>query len=269
MAQTIVLGNEKGGCGKSTIAIHVVALLMRDRGGSVGVIDLDARQQSMVRFFENRERFGERRGTPLVMPALETVSPSDERDRGRADEDDRAALTEAISELKQKCQHIVIDTPGASTALTESAHRVADVLLTPINDSFVDFDMLARVNAANGEIEGPSVYSRSVWSARQWRVENNLQPTDWIVMRNRIASLEARNQRRVRKSLDKLAARMGFRIAMGFSERVIFRELFLNGLTLLDLSPMSKMVRFSLSHVAARQELRDLAKELGIGFDSV
>ena len=268
MAQTIVLGNEKGGCGKSTIAIHIVALLLRN-GGGVGVVDLDARQQSLVRFFENRERFAERRGTPLVMPTFQTVSPSEERDRVCAEEEDRTALTTAISELRQTCQYIVIDTPGASTVLTEYAHRFADVLLTPINDSFVDFDMLARVNAANGEIEGPSVYSRAVWDSRQWRVEKNLQPTDWIVMRNRIASLEARNQRRVRKSLDRLAARMGFRIAMGFSERVIFRELFLNGLTLLDLSPASKMVRFSLSHVAARQELRDLAKELGIGFDTV
>ena len=268
MARTIVLGNEKGGCGKSTIAIHVVALLLRE-GGGVGVIDLDVRQRSMMRFFENRDEFADRRSTPLVMPVFRSVEPSNRRDRAEAEEEDRASLAEAIAELGRDCRHVVIDTPGAATTLTENAHRLADVLLTPINDSFVDFDVLARVNATNGEIEGPSVYARAVWEARQWRVERELPPTDWIVMRNRIASLEARNQRRVRKSLDKLAARMGFRVAMGFSERVIFRELFLNGLTLLDLSPMSKMVRFSLSHVAARQELRDLAMELGVGFEGV
>lgn len=268
MPRTIVLGNEKGGCGKSTIAIHVVALLLRN-GSAVGVIDLDVRQRSMLRFFENREQFAERRGTPLVMPICRNIEPSGSPDRSQAEEEDRVALANAIADLGQTCEHVVIDTPGASTPLTENAHRLADILVSPINDSFVDFDVLARVNAANGEIEGPSVYARAVWGARQWRVEHGQPPTEWIVMRNRIASLEARNQRRVRRSLDKLAARMGFRVAMGFSERVIFRELFLNGLTLLDLSPMSKMVRFSMSHVAARQELRDLAKELDVGSESI
>ena len=268
MSRTIVLGNEKGGCGKSTIAIHVVALLLRN-GSGVGVIDLDVRQRSMLRFFENREQFAERRATPLVMPMCRTIEPSGSRDRAQAEEEDRVSLANAIADLGQTCEHVVIDTPGASTPLTENAHRLADILVSPINDSFVDFDVLARVNAANGEIEGPSVYARAVWGARQWRVEHGQPPTEWIVMRNRIASLEARNQRRVRRSLDKLAARMGFRVAMGFSERVIFRELFLSGLTLLDLSPISKMARFSMSHVAARQELRDLAKELDVGSESI
>ena len=268
MARTIVLGNERGGCGNSTIAIHVVALLLRD-GSGVGVIDLDVRQRSMLRFFENREQFAERRATRLVMPTCRKTEPSESLDRAQAEEEDCVSLANAIADLGQTCEHVVIDTPGASTPLTENAHRLADILVSPINDSFVDFDVLARVNAANGEIEGPSVYARAVWSARQWRIEHGQPPTEWIVMRNRIASLEARNQRRVRRSLDKLAARMGFRVAMGFSERVIFRELFLNGLTLLDLSPISKMARFSMSHVAARQELRDLAKELGVGSGSI
>ena len=208
MARTIVLGNEKGGCGKSTIAIHVVALLLRE-GRGVGVIDLDVRQRSMIRFFENRRVFAERRGTPLVMPTFRTIEPSEQYDRENGESDHRVALATAIEELAQTCEHIVIDTPGAATMLSENAHRMADVLLSPINDSFVDFDVLARVNATNGEIEGPSVYARSVWDARQWRVERSLPATDWIVMRNRISSLEARNHRRVRKSLDKLAERMG------------------------------------------------------------
>ena len=263
MSRVIVIGNEKGGCGKSTVAMHVVALLLRS-GCGVGVLDLDPRQRSMHRFLENRRAFADRRQTELLMPEFRVLQPSQSRDRQLADKEDTRAVETLVAEMGRAGQQVVIDTPGTASVPSRAAHRLADVLITPINDSFVDFDVLAQVNATNGSIERPSVYSREVWEARQWRAEQGLPPTDWVVMRNRISSLEARNQRRIRKSLDRLAQRLGFRVVLGFSERVIFRELFLNGLTLLDLAPSSKMVRFSLSHVAARQELRDLARAIGV-----
>ncbi len=262
MATTVVVGNEKGGSGKTTVAIHLAAFLLRK--GDVGVIDLDTRQRSMSRFFENRDAFRNRRDVPLSTPRVWRVEASEARDRVEAEEADRRAVSEAVVELGQSCRYLVIDTPGASTNLARHAHYLADVLITPLNDSFVDLDVLARINAADGEIESQSVYSGTVWEARRWRSEQDLPPPDWVVIRNRIASLEARNHRRVRDSLDKLAERIGFRVAHGFSERVIFRELFLNGLTLLDLSPSSTIARYSSSHVAARQELRVLVNELDI-----
>src|SRR3546814_12498496 len=70
--------------------------------------------------------------------------------------------------------------------------------------------------------------------------------------RNRLAHREARNMRRVGAALGELAKRVGFRVIPGLSERVIYRELFPRGLTLLDLAAMGQT---SLSHVAARQEL--------------
>ena len=85
---------------------------------------------------------------------------------------------------------------------------------------------------------------------------------DWVVMRNRIASTEAKNKKRLSLALVTLAERIGFRIAPGFGERVIFRELFPTGLTMLDLPQPGLDVSLSISHIAARQEVRELVSTL-------
>jgi chromosome partitioning protein len=83
-------------------------------------------------------------------------------------------------------------------------------------------------------------------------------------MRNRLSPLDAKNKRRVGDALTALAQRIGFRVAPGLSERVIYREMFTAGLTLLDLSDEGAAASFTLSHVAARQELRDLILGLNL-----
>ena len=132
-----------------------------------------------------------------------------------------------------------------------------------MNDSLVDFDMLARLDPASGKVKGPSIYSEMVWKARQARAATGRRQMDWVVLRNRIASLDARNKRRVAAALDELARRIGFRLVPGFSERVVFRELFLSGLTLLDLRETDPKA-ISMSNVAARQEVRDLVRALDL-----
>ncbi len=261
-AHVIVLGNEKGGSGKSTTAMHLLVALLRD-GKRVGALDLDLRQKSFFRYLENRQAYGERLGAQLLMPRRITITRSDLPLRDHAAEADRESLEGAIDELSRDCQFIVIDTPGAVSALTQAAHAAADTLVTPINDSLVDFDLLGRVDPESGKVLGPSVYSEMVWTARQRRASTRRPPTDWVVLRNRIATLESRNKRRVSKVLTDLASRIGFRIVPGFSERVIFRELFLNGLTLLDLK-QGGLINLTLSHVAARQEVREMVRALAL-----
>lgn len=259
-AHVIVLGNEKGGAGKSTAAMHLFVALARS-GHRVGAIDLDQRQQSFFRYLQNREALGARLGKPLLLPERAAVAPSRAALRDEAANEERAALSEAIERLSQTCDFIVIDTPGAVTTLSEAAHAAADTLLTPINDSLVDFDLLGRVDPASGRVTGPSIYAEMVWSARQRRAAAGRPPMDWVVLRNRISMLESRNKRTVGKVMEELARRIGFRIAPGFSERVIFRELFLNGLTLLDLK-QGGTISITMSHIAARQEVRDMVKAL-------
>ena len=258
----IVLGNEKGGSGKSTTAMHLFVTLAQ-RGVQIGAIDLDSRQKSFFRYLDNRAAYAERAGVKLIMPQMAAVEPSAAPMRAKAALEDRENLLSAVEHLGHTCQVIIIDTPGSATPLSEAAHAQADTLITPMNDSLIDFDLLGRIDPASGKIKGPSVYSEMVWSARQYRAAEGREPTDWVVLRNRMSTLESRNKRKVGGALTELSRRIGFRVIPGFSERVIFRELFLNGLTLMDLREDGP-VAMTLSHVAARQELRDMIRALSL-----
>ncbi|HUF87699.1 MAG TPA: division plane positioning ATPase MipZ [Thermohalobaculum sp.] len=257
-----MLGNEKGGSGKSTTAMQIFVALAR-AGHRVGALDLDPRQQSFFRYLDNREAHARRIGTSLRMPRRVRIEPSQAPLREAAAEADRAQLAQALADLSADCAFVVVDTPGAATPLSEAAHAAADTLITPINDSLVDFDLLGRVDPECGRVIGPSIYSEMVWKARQRRAAQGRRPIDWVVLRNRLATLDSRNRRRVGEVMEDLARRIGFRIVPGLSERVIFRELFLNGLTLLDLEEDGP-IELTMSHVAARQEVRELMRALNL-----
>ncbi len=253
----IVLGNEKGGSGKSTTAIHVVIGLMRD-GYRVGALDLDARQGTLAGTLAARQHFITSKGIPLPMPAFASVHRSTLDNRLDAEAEERARFDAAFTEIAQSSDIIVIDCPGADTYLSRYGHAHADTLITPINDSFVDFSMLAKVDPDNHDIVQPSIYSEMVWEARKNRFSADRGRIDWIVMRNRLAASEARNKRDVGSTLESLAKRIGFRTLKGFGERVIFRELYLQGLTLMDVREANIGIAMGLSHVAARAEVRAL-----------
>ncbi|MCB1354138.1 MAG: P-loop NTPase [Rhodobacteraceae bacterium] len=267
MAQIIVMGNEKGGSGKSTTAMHVITALVR-AGHPVGALDFDLRQRSLFRYLDNRDDYMRRHGFALPMPRRIAVEASDLDSRLDAELEDQERFLEAIADLSRDCEYIVIDCPGSHTSLSRAAHAAADILVTPLNDSLVDFDMLARLDPVDGHILGPSLYSEMVWKARQNRATAGRAPMDWVVLRNRMSTFDARNKRRVGAALDELASRIGFRIAPGFSERVIFRELFLSGLTLLDLRGDDPQA-MTMSNIAARQEVRDLVRALDLPAASV
>ena len=183
--------------------------------------------------------------------------------RAEAEAEDQIRFDAAIAELSGTCDFILIDCPGSHTGFARMAHAIADTLITPMNDSLVDFDLLARLDPESGRIKGPSVYSEMVWKARQARAATGRRQMDWVVLRNRMAALDARNKRRVGVALTELATRIGFRLVPGFSERVVFRELFLSGLTLLDLKETDPAA-MTMSNIAARQEVRDLLRALDL-----
>ncbi len=256
-ARVIVIGNEKGGAGKSTVSVHLsIALLCI--GKKVGVIDLDVRQRSLTRYLENRTRWMQNTNAVLKMPEIVRLEASKERDLDRAEAEESQRFLMSLSRLKRECDFIIIDAPGGDTFLSRLAHMHADTLITPLNDSFVDFDLLGDVNPQTLEVLRPSFYSEMVWNCRKTKAQTSRRPIDWVVMRNRMSPLAARNKERVGGALEHLSKRIGFRLAPGLSERVIYRELFPAGLTLLDLSESASDVAFTMSHKAARQELRDL-----------
>ncbi|MEL7485791.1 MAG: division plane positioning ATPase MipZ [Pseudomonadota bacterium] len=258
MTHVIVLGNEKGGSGKTTAAMHVCVALLKS-GYRVAAIDLDMRQRSLTRYLENRDQYCVAQGRDLPRPITPTVNASSLDSRAASKQAETDALGAAFETLGD-CDFVVIDCPGADTHLSRLAHDHADTIITPLNDSFVDFDLLARIDPATDQINGPSVYSEMVWDARKRRAISGVPGgIDWIVMRNRVSATRANNKRKMGEKLEDLSARIGFRLARGFGDRVIYRELFPMGLTLLDLGGPDAPVRLStMSHVTARLEIRSL-----------
>lgn len=259
----IVIGNEKGGSGKTTTAMHLVVALLR-LGFRVGTIDIDARQRSFSRYIENRRNTIAKEGTPLPLPSHIVITKSPFTTQVETEDDERDRFTRALAKLLVATDFVVIDAPGNDTYLARLAHSYADTVITPVNDSFVDLDVLASVNGMTLEVEKPSIYSEMLWEQKLQRARRDGGSIDWVVMRNRLSNIDARNKRLVTRVMDDLVKRLGFRQAPGFSERVIFRELFLLGLTVLDVLETTKAGTLSMSHLAARQEVRELLKALKI-----
>ena len=262
MAKIIVFGNEKGGSGKSTTAIHV-AISLCYKNKSVGIIDLDLRQRSMSRFLENRNDFCEKQKSDLPSPTYYRIDQSNKDSKAESNAEEEKRFAEALTTLEESCEFLVIDCPGGISNYVKMAHTVADTLVTPMNDSLIDFDLLAKIEASTGKVVGPSIYSEMVWECRQVRASAKHPPIDWVILRNRISHVFSKNKYQVGKSLINLSKRIGFRLSAGFSERVIFKELFLSGLTLLDLEKMDDW-QPTLSHISARQEMRMLLASLNL-----
>lgn len=256
----IVLGNEKGGTGKSTASMHLITYLLR-LGFSVGAIDTDARQGTLTRYIENRMTYCTSTGTDLVIPEHHPIYRSANESVDAAQVEEQNKLVEVMGKLKDK-DFIVIDTPGTDSHLSRTAHSYADLLITPLNDSFVDLDMLGRIDPNTYEVLRPSTYAEMVWDQKKQRAMRREPASEWIVMRNRLSNIYAKNKEEMQKALESLSKRLGFKTAQGFGERVIFRELFLKGLTVLDLKDAG--IPMSLSHISARQELRRLLESLGL-----
>lgn len=258
----ITIGNEKGGTGKSTTAMHLAVGLLK-LGYRVGSIDLDGRQGTLSRYLTNREALARAMDRNIAMPVHRRIDCSEASNRGVAEREERARLREAFADLADR-QVVVIDTPGGDSYLSRLGHTNADMLITPINDTLLDIDILAHIDPNQREVRAPSAYCEMVWAQNDRRVSSGREPIDWIVMRNRLTHIDAHNKRAIADLLDKLTKRIGFRLVPGFGERVIFHELFLTGLTVLDLPDdrVRGWNNISLSH--ARREIRDLLLAVGV-----
>lgn len=248
-AHLIVFANEKGGSGKSTTAVHV-AVALAAAGRRVAAIDLDTRQRTLGRYIENRAATSRRQLIELPMPVAETFDPA----KG-------VPIEERIAALSAEADVVVVDTPGRDDPHSRAAMERADTLVTPVNDSFIDLDLIGQVDAETYKVRRPSFYAELVWDARKVRAKSDGGTVDWVVLRNRLQHVEARNMRRVASALGELSKRVGFRVIPGLSERVVYRELFPKGLTLLDLSAIGEP---GIAHVAARQELREMVAGLSL-----
>jgi chromosome partitioning protein len=245
----ITFANEKGGTGKSTTAVHA-AVALAAQGKRVAALDLDSRQRTLGRYLDNRAATIRRLGLELPMPVHDTFDP----EKGESFE-------AALERIGDGADFVIIDTPGRDDEYARAAIVRADTLVTPINDSFVDLDLIGEVDAETYRVRRPSFYAELVWNSRTQRAKTHGTSVDWVVLRNRMQHIEARNMRRVGEAMNELSRRVGFRIIPGLGERVIYRELFPKGLTLLDLQAIGEV---GLAHIAARQELREMIAGLAL-----
>jgi chromosome partitioning protein len=267
-ARVIVVGNEKGGSGKSTVAMHLAIALLKSKQ-SVATLDLDSRQQTFTHYIENRYAWGQQTGLDLEIPDHRYFVENSDHPTAEDEAADGNALTELIKTLTRDRGFIVIDTPGRDSYLGRLAHAMADTLVTPLNDSLVDLDVLGTLDRSTLKITRPSHYAEMVDSARRQRHLRDYVTYDWVVLRNRLSTFNpnSRNTRVVGQGLQDLSEMLGFRCVEGLAERVIFRELYARGLTALDnLDAKTLGTRPSLSHVTARLEIEALLKAVSLGW---
>jgi chromosome partitioning protein len=264
-AHVVVLGNEKGGSGKSTVALHAAVALLK-AGQRVATIDLDCRQQTLTRYIDNRSAWSRRTGLDLELSAHRCIKPGETVRILDNESSELVQFEDAISTVERAFDFIVIDTPGSDTYLMRLAHAMADTLVTPINDSFLDFDVLGTVDPVTYSVTGVSRYAEMVRDARRKRRQLDGASTDWILVRNRLSMLESPNKQLVVDGLNELSLRLGCRSINGFTEREVYREFFPRGLTALDLNE-ALGTRPSMEHVMAREEVTRLLHQLKLPID--
>jgi chromosome partitioning protein len=262
----VVVGNHKGGSGKSTVAMHIIVALLK-AGKRIGSFDLDLTQQTLTHYIENRWAWGRQNDLPLELPDHHAIA-SDATERAEREESsDIAWFTTELAKIEEdgSCDFIVIDTPGGSHHLSLVAHAMADTLVTPINDSLVDLDVIVTVGPSRNEEPQPSRYAQTVARALEGRRGVCGRPTDWVVVRNRMATLASHNQRQVSELIEAVRGKLGFRTARGLCERLVYRELFAVGLTAFDRIDKAVLgVKPSPTNLVARLEVRDLVEQIGL-----
>ena len=245
--------------------MHLVVSLL-ELGYSVASIDADVHQRSLTQYLDNRRSHIYKSGRALAMPEHGLF----EADINPLEYSFQEHVESKIHRIADAHDIVIIDTPGQKSLLAKVLHSLADILVTPINDSFVDVDVIAKLECPGDgsldhlRIKKESHYAEMVREARKRRANRDGGFMDWVVLRNRLSSLDARNKRRMETVLGELSTVLDFRLVSGLSERVIYRELFPSGLTLMDMGLSTGGSPLALSHVAARQEVRALVEALGL-----
>lgn len=248
-ARIITVANEKGGVGKSTVAFHL-AVALADTGHKVLVIDLDRRQQTLTRCLTARAGTAKRLGVRLPLPRHILLM-----------QQSGALLCQEIARAGWDCDYVVIDAAGHDSPIARRAIALADLLVTPVNSSFVDLDLLGRYHPVTNRLLGPGCFAAMVGELRAARRDAGMPGLDWLVLQNRKRTDNSRNQAKIDRALTRLAGQFEFRLGSGLHERVAYRELFPLGLTHIDLR---RIPEFARAKVAVAGEVMHLLDDLEI-----
>jgi chromosome partitioning protein len=213
---------------------YVVVVGNEKAGQRVATIDLDGRQRSLTHYIENRRGWARRSQARLELPTHFCIA----RVEGAIVAENEAAecsdFQRAVAAAQDRHDFVVIDTPPHDSYLMRLAHSITDTLVTPLNDSFLDLDVLATLDPVTLTVTGIGHYGELVREIRRHRRPVDGTLIDWVVVRNRISPQRSSTAHVLCGCLQELALNAGFRAATGFQERAIYRDLFPRGLTALD-----------------------------------
>lgn len=255
-AHIITISNEKGGTGKSTISMHLAIKLMQE-GFSVATFDLDGRQGSLSKYIENRHKYCENHNLILPTPTNIRVTPEDNY---YLIPQAREKLAKQIYEAATQYDALILDTPGTKNYLFEEAHKFCDTVITPISDSLMDLNVLADIDFESDKVRQPGHYANFIWDTKKYLAARGKSYLNWIVIGNKLSTYNSKNKANVFSYLEKIAKLYGFRFSHGLRDRVIYKELFLEGLTVLDMQEESLKMKMTISHLAAKREIKALAE---------
>jgi chromosome partitioning protein len=253
----IVIGNEKGGSGKTTLAMHVAVALLK-AGQSVGTVDLDGNQRSLTRYIENRRIWAHRWKIDLEIPPHRHVAFARGLNVDQVEAEELAAFEAAICTLAGSSRFMIIDTPSTDNYLMRLAHLMADTLLTPLQDSFLDLCPLGLTDPVTHDVTETGHYAAIVRETRKKRRQLDSTFLDWVVIRNRYSE-----EGFVKRSVRELGNLIGFRDLEGCAERQVYRKFFPAGLTAFDSTDEATLGEpADAAHLAARQEMADMIAQL-------
>jgi chromosome partitioning protein len=243
----IVFANEKGGVGKSTSAFHTCIALC-NAGESVAALDVDLRQLTLQHALWARIESERDYGVKLPGPEQIMLAQQNENE-----------LEEKLRMARIHHSFIVIDVGGHDSPIARRAISLADTIVTPVNDSFIDLDMLGRIDPRTGDFKTLGNFALLVAHLKEPGMAIRSTALDWVVMQNRSRNFTTKNEKKVREALDKIAPVAGFRIVPGLRERVTYRELFPQGLTLFDLEALPDLGK---RQPTAREEIWAMLRAL-------
>jgi chromosome partitioning protein len=258
-AHIIVFANEKGGVGKSTTAFHTCVALC-NANETVAALDLDLRQRTLGRALDARVETAREHGVALPGPRHLVLNQATVE-----------GLEAEIRMAQIACGFVIIDVGGHDSPIARRAIFMADTIVTPVNDSFIDLDMLGHVDAKSGEFKTLGPFARLVEHLKEPGLSQRMRPLDWVVMQNRSRSFASKNERKFINALNVIAPEAGFRLIPGLRERVVYRELFPLGLTLFDLKTIPSLGRAqpsALKELAAMLEALQLPSSVTLKSDA-
>ncbi len=245
--QVVTVGGFKGGTGKTTVAALLGVAAVKD-GLRVACLDLDRNTRNLSSFVTLR------RASRLESPDHVMLMDMDEDVRANARPRHSGRLDPLVRMARMDGYDLlIIDTSSGNLADVYEAHLLADVILTPMNESPADMHGLF---APLGSAAAPKInYREMIDTVRFDRKRAGLPEQRWQVVMNRVSALPSKIGNTINDRVAVLAREAGFESVWSLRDRVVHRAIALEGRTVFDAPSDGKL---SMSELSGRQEVRAL-----------